>query len=254
MSGLTTIKSVEKALSLLECFSIQEPELGISDMAKKMGVPKSSAHSLVATFCEAGYLKRTSSGRYSLDIKILRFAYIVNQNLGYPRAVYDILMETANKTKQVVYFGVPYEQSVLYLYVAHPMDRMEELPYREITGEIAPLYSTGIGKAILAHLPPEEWNRRMPAILTARTPKTITDRADMVAELKAIRDRGFSIDNQENERGIRCVGVPVYSATGQLVAGISTSGPVERMTEKTMRECLTQLRVAATKMKDRIYR
>lgn len=247
------IKSLAKALSLLECFSEQEPELGVSELAERMGITKANAHNIVSTFQQLGYVKKRPSGKYSLDLKILRYSYIINQNLGYPKAVYDILMDTAQKTNQVVYFGVPYETDVLYLYVAHPLSRLAELPYREITGEVAPLYSTGIGKAILAHLPEKEWDQRLPQILTKRTPNTMTDRAEIKEDLWDIKRRGYSIDNGENEIGIRCVGVPVYNRTGKLVGGMSTSGPEQVMTDSMLLECVSYLRTAAVKMKDRIY-
>lgn len=247
------VKSLAKALSLLECFSVQEPELGASELAERMGITKSNAHNIISTFQQLGYIKRQSNGKYSLGLKMLRYAYIINQNLGYPRAVYDILTETASRTNQVVYFGVPYETNVLYLYVAHPLSRLAELPYRAITGEIAPLYSTGIGKAILAHLPETEWEQRLPQELVKRTPHTRTDREEIIEELRNTRNRGYSIDNGENELGIRCVGVPVYSNTGQLVGGMSTSGPEHVMTDDMLMECAAYLRSAAARMKDRIY-
>lgn len=250
---LPRVKSLAKALSLLECFSVQEPELGVSELADKMNITKSNAHNIVSTFHQLGYIKRSQNGRYSLDIKMLRFSFIINQSLGYPRAVYDIITETAQRANQVVYFGVPFGSEVLYLYVAHPLSRLEELPYRQIMGEVAPLYSTGIGKAILAHLPESEWESRLPSHMEQRTPNTITDHAAILNELMDTRTRGFSIDNGENEVGIRCVGVPVYNVAGQLVAGMSTSGPKQVMTDEKLMECVVYLRNASMKMKDRIY-
>ena len=144
------VSSLAKALRVLECFTVSEPELGVTEISKKLGIGKSNAHNIISTYCQMGYLQQLPNRKYTLGYKLLEHAFIINQHLGYPHAVYDLLLEAAERTGQVVYFGIPYETDVLYLYVAHPIARMKELPYREICGEHAPLCTTGIGKAILA--------------------------------------------------------------------------------------------------------
>ena len=169
------VKSLAKALNILSCFTIQEPILGVTELANRIGVTKSNIHNILSTFTSMGYLQRLPDGRYTLGLKILEYAFIINQNLGYPNAVYDILVETASRTGEIVYFGLPYGTNVLYLYVAHPADRLGVLPYRDILGETAPFYCTGIGKAILAHMPEEEWLSHIPEERTKYQPNTVTD-------------------------------------------------------------------------------
>ena len=140
------VSSLAKALRVLECFTVSEPELGVTEISKKLGIGKSNAHNIISTYCQMGYLQQLPNRKYTLGYKLLEHAFIINQHLGYPHAVYDLLLEAAERTGQVVYFGIPYETDVLYLYVAHPIARMKELPYREICGEHAPLCTTGIGK------------------------------------------------------------------------------------------------------------
>lgn len=248
------VKSLAKALKVLECFSIREPELGVTELAEKMGITKSNVHNIVSTFQQLGYLKKQPNGKYSLGLKMLEYAFIINQHMGYPKAVYDILVETAGLTNEIVYFGLPYGRDVLYLYVAHPVARMNEFPYREILGERAPMYLTGIGKAILAHLPEEEWPERIPEQIPRLTPNTMSSREEVVEELQRVRRRGYAIDNMEGENNVRCVGVPIFNTAGHLVAGMSTSGPASTMTDEKLLECANILRNASMKMKERIYR
>lgn len=219
------VKSLAKSLKILSCFTIQEPVLGVTELAERIGVTKSNIHNILSTFTSMGYLDRLPDGRYTLGLKILEYAFIINQNLGYPNAVYDILVDTAGKTNEIVYFGLPYGTNVLYLYVAHPANRMGVLPYRDILGETSPFYCTGIGKAILAHMPEEEWLAHIPAERTRFQPNTITDLDAIVEELRRTRRRGYAIDNSSGAPTVRCVGVPVYNSAGKLVAGVSTSGP-----------------------------
>ena len=248
------VKSLAKALNILSCFTIQEPILGVTELANRIGVTKSNIHNIRSTFTSMGYLQRLPDGRYTLGLKILEYAFIINQNLGYPNAVYDILVETASRTGEIVYFGLPYGTNVLYLYVAPPADRLGVLPYRDILGETAPFYCTGIGKAILAHMPEEEWLSHIPEERTKYQPNTVTDLDGILEELRITRRRGYSIDNGERDPNIRCVGVPVYNAAGQLVAGVSTSGPSVTMTDEKLLECAGILQNAALKMRERIYR
>lgn len=228
--------------------------MGVTELAERMGVTKSNIHNILSTFTSMGYLDRLPDGRYTLGLKILEFSYIINQNLGYPNAVYDILVETAGKTDEIVYFGLPYGTNVLYLYVAHPTNRMKVLPYRDILGETAPFYCTGIGKAILAHMPEAEWPDRIPKERIKFQPNTITDLDAILEELRCTRRRGYAIDNVERDPNVRCVGVPVYSAAGKLVAGISASGPSMTMTDEKLIKCAGILQNAALQMRDRIYR
>ena len=168
--------------------------------------------------------------------------------------VADAVVDTAGKTNEIVYFGLPYGTNVLYLYVAHPANRMGVLPYRDILGETSPFYCTGIGKAILAHMPEEEWLAHIPAERTRFQPNTITDLDAIVEELRRTRRRGYAIDNSERDPNVRCVGVPVYNSAGKLVAGVSTSGPAITMTDEKLMECAGILQNAALRMRERIYR
>lgn len=248
------VKSLEKALRVLSCFTIQEPVLGVSELAERMGVSKSNIHNIVSTFCDLGYLRHLPDGRYTLGLRMLEYAFIINQNLGYPKAVYDILVETANQTGEIVYFGLPYETNVLYLYVVHPVDRINVLPYRDILGETSPLYCTGIGKAMLSHMPESEWRSKIPDRRVRYQPNTLTDLEQILDELRRTRQRGYAIDNCERDPNVRCVGVPIYNTAGELIAGMSTSGPAVTMTDEKLLQCAGILQSAALKMRGRIYR
>ncbi|MEG0765094.1 MAG: IclR family transcriptional regulator [Pseudoflavonifractor sp.] len=248
------IKSLGRALRVLECFTTQHPEWGVTELATLLDMNKSNVFNIMATFQRSGYVEKLPNGKYTLGLKMLEYAFTINQHLGYPNAVYDIMVEAAAQTEEIVYFGVPHGQNVLYLYVAHPASRMAVLPYRDMLGEKAPLYATGIGKAILAQIPESEWASRIPEERPRYTPNSMTDYDEVVEELRRTRTRGFAIDNTEREPGVRCVGVPVYNTNGQMVAGMSTSGPAANMTDEKLLRCSEILLNAALRMKERIYR
>ena len=109
------VSSLAKALHVLECFTVDEPELGITEISAKLGIGKSNTHNIISTYCQMDYLQQMPNRKYALGYKLLEHAFIINQHLGYPRAVYDLLLETAERTDQIVYFGIPYGTDVLYL-------------------------------------------------------------------------------------------------------------------------------------------
>ena len=113
---------------------------------------------------------------------------------------------------------------------------------------------TGIGKAILAHMPESEWREHIPDERRRFQPNTITDLEAIYEELRRTRNRGYAIDNSERDPNVRCVGVPVYNSAGKLVAGVSTSGPSATMTDEKLMECANILRDASARMRERIYR
>ena len=123
-----------------------------------------------------------------------------------------------------------------------------------VVGDGAGRIGTGIGKAILAHLPESEWPQRISQERRKYQPGTITDYDAIVEELRTTRQRGYALDNGERDREVRCVGVPIYNAFGQLVGGMSTSGPSITMTDEKLARCAVILRNSALKMRDRIYK
>lgn len=116
------------------------------------------------------------------------------------------------------------------------------------------MYCTSLGKAMLSAMPEDEWIRHLPKQLIQYQPNTITDLDAVFEELRRSKRLGYAIDNCEHDSSVRCVGVPVYSSRGNLVAGLSTSGPVTTMTDEKLLECANILRNASARMRDRIYR
>ena len=115
------MKSLDKALKLLECFGSVTPELGITELARILELHKSNVFNIVATFEQHGYLeKNKATGKYRLGLKLLEFSYLINENLGYQRVLYDIMKEVSNELGAITYFAVLRGQKVFYLCSAYP--------------------------------------------------------------------------------------------------------------------------------------
>jgi IclR family acetate operon transcriptional repressor len=119
-------------------------------------------------------------------------------------------------------------------------------------GDTMPAYSTGVGKAILAFLDDAEVDRHLPGELAPRAANTITDRGRLREELARTRERGFSLDDIENEDGIRCTGAPVFDHSGLVQAAISVAGPATRMTPDRLQELGPMVRAHADVVSARV--
>lgn len=234
------VKSLYKALRVLDCFTVDRPELGITEISSLLGLYKSNVHNIVDTFVKAGYLERNPENeKYRLGLKILELGHVISSSINFRRMILPYMQELADLTGETVYLGIPSEGEVIYLDSASPKTQLNP---RSMLGVKAPLYCTGIGKAMLAYLP-EEWvDSVLDKGLAPYTENTITDREKLLEELKIIRSRGYSIDNMEHEYGIKCIGMPVLNKKKQVTAGISISGPSLRFDEAKIKSYAIQLR------------
>lgn len=220
------VKSLAKAMRVMECFTLQEPELGVSEISRKLNMLKTTVYNILSTFEMMGYVRQNPrTEKYYLDTRILRMAYVVNNHMGLRDMFLPSLEKIADECGEVCYFGIPQDGEVLYIESVYPSGQAR---LRNLLGERAPMHCTGIGKAMLAYMnmPDHE--------LSYHTPQTICDRKVLQEEMERIRERGYAIDNMEHEMGIKCVAVPVFGADGQVMAAVSVSGPSMRFDEPTI--------------------
>lgn len=227
-----TVKSLARALKVLECFSIQQPELGVTEIAKKLGMQKSTICNILSTFQQCGYVvQNAQTNKYHLGTKILHLSYIVNHHLGLRDIFLPYLHQIAAETHEVCYFAILNNSEALYIEAAYPSSTQQT---RNILGERAPLYCTGLGKAMLAFMPPEEAEQVICGELKSYTNFTLCDPQLLRNELEEIRQMGYAVDNMEHEFGVRCVAVPVFGASGDVTAAVSVSGPSPRFDRTTI--------------------
>lgn len=226
------VKSLVKAMRLLECFSSQKSELGVTEIANILGLHKSTVHNIASTLKELGYLSQNKDNeKYSLGIKLLQFSYIVNNQLGFRKFFLPYMKELANIIHENVYLGIPHENEVLYIECCYPDDINGG---RNILGERAPMYCTGLGKAMLAFVSEEKLLEYSNQVFYRFTDNTIQTKKRLFEEIAITKLRGYSIDNMEHEYGVTCIGVPIFGIDSRVVAALSVSGPSLRFDEKTI--------------------
>jgi DNA-binding IclR family transcriptional regulator len=220
------LSSVSKALTLLDAFSAEKPELTLSELARRAGAHKSSAFRLLATLEAHGFVEKGSAGRgYRLGWKLVELAGRLRY--GLRELAGPFLEELAEKSGEIVHLSVLEGGEIVYL---DKHGRSQPLTVSTRVGGRSPAHASAMGKALLAGLPEAELRRLVGGRRLARfTPTTITDPRRLVHELEGIRRQGFALDNEEAFPGIRCVAAPLHDAGDRVVAAISVTVPAQRM-------------------------
>lgn len=228
MSHTSKIGSVQRAIDILNLFDQQNPELGTTEIARALGLHKSTAASLVSTLAANGFLTQNPETRkYRLGLKLVERAFAMLDQIEIRRIAYPALQQLRDQWNETVNLAILDGPDVVYI---ERMLGTKALGMRSEVGRRERAHSTALGKAILSCYPiPQvrEWisTYGLPSV----TAKTITDPDQFLAELERVREQGYAVDDEENEIGGRCVGVPIFDHTGNVVAAVSISAPAARL-------------------------
>jgi IclR family acetate operon transcriptional repressor len=239
------VQSVERALDLLELLAQASDWVSISELSAATGQPVGTVHRLLMTLIARGYAARDGqTRRYALGPAVRRLAGADLQAPNWDVVAAPFLRELVALSGETANLAALERDRAIYVAQAQS-SRMVRM-FTEL-GNRVPLHNTGCGKVLLAYQPDDVIRSIIAAAgLPARTQKTITDLDSLLAELQRIRQRGYAIDDEEEEEGVRCLAVPVRDPAGQVVAAMSISGPAGRLDNARMRTLIPQLqRVSA---------
>ena len=215
-----TIKSIDKAIKVLNCF-FEKEELGINEIVELTDLNKSTVYDLINTL-EANNMvyQNIDNNRYRLGIKMLEFGrlYEIQNPISEVAQKYGKLL--AEENKATVHLATYHDDQVIYL-------NKYESPQAPVSysrvGKSAPMTCTGLGKAILAFLPKKYMEEYITVKeLPAFNSNSITSVEELERELKITKQRGYAVDNEEIELGIRCVAAPIFSKN-KVIGAMSIS-------------------------------
>jgi IclR family transcriptional regulator, KDG regulon repressor len=221
------VQSVERALQLLGAFNQDERQLALADLAERVGIPRPTAFRLLSTLEAQGFVRRVGTD-YCLGFRCFVLGNVVKADLAIEREALPFLEALRDVTGETTQLGILDGWQVVYL--ARVFSHLPVAYMRSRVGVVLPAYCTGLGKALLAELPPEEverWSRtqHFPRLTSA----TLTSPEELLANLAVIRRRGYALDQEEREVGVACIAAVVRDDTGSPVAAISAAGPVDRL-------------------------
>ena len=228
----TRLSSVASAVALLKAFSEDEVELGISALAKRLGVAKSTAHRLAVTLVAEGLLEQDrETGKYRLGIALFRLGALVRQRMDVSSEARAFLYGLREATAESVHLAILDGAEIMYIY---NLESTQAIRMRSDIGVRKPAHCTAEGLAILAFQPEPVIAAVIAAGLAARTPQTITAPARLHEALAEIRKRGCAIEDEESEIGMRAIAAPVRDDSGTVVAAVGVAGPVTRLSRRTI--------------------
>lgn len=226
--GDSGAKLFYKMAAVLDCFTRARGQLSISEIMDETSLPRTTVHRIVASLRDIGLLDQDGRRQtYRLGLKMFYFGNVVIANLDLNRHAHQHILELHQLTGEVVHLHI-FDGSQM---VCIEREEMDETRLTTLTTmEAAPTYCTAVGKAFLAFQDSDLIARiAVEEGLKARTAHTLATLETLQADLAQIRDRGFSIDDEENQLGIRCVGAPIRDSRGRVFASISVSGTSARM-------------------------
>jgi DNA-binding IclR family transcriptional regulator len=238
------MKSIKSALDVLNCFTDDNREQGVSEISRQLGMHKSKVSRILSTLATGDLLVKSESNRkYRLGPKILRWAAILLSQTELRTLALPYMEELKRKTGETVnLFVLEGDCRICIERVESP----QGIRMVSRIGEPIPLPAGAVGKLLLAYLPEKKRKELIKRVkLTHVTPKTITCKKELDNELQKIRKQGFAKSFQERVPLAGSLAAPIKNYTGEVIAALSIGGPVMRFTPQRVREYLISLKETA---------
>ncbi len=229
------IQAVSHALDLLEQFHGDIDELGVTELSKRLKLHKNNVFRLLATLESRGYIEQNrATENYRLGLKALELGQTFIKQMGLLRQARPILDRMVEECNETAYVSIFKENHIVYLDVVET-----NLTVRVVSrvGSRLPAYCTASGKAHLAFMSDEEFESTMAEQnLVQHTPTTLANIDSLKKELEEVRTKGYAIDNEELDPGVRCIAAPIRDYTRRIVGAVSISGPNMRLDDKRLED------------------
>ena len=233
------VSSLAKGLRILEHLAANG-EMSAARVATCLKTSRAASHRFLSTLRDLGYVEKTKEGRYRLTFRVLELGMQKLEGFEIRHIAHPYMQEAALAFGETVNLGHWDGRAIVHL---DKINSIEILRLDVGMGAVAPAYCTGLGKAVLAFLPAQEFEDYLGSVtLKPMSPRTITDPQALRAEIERVRKRGYAVDNQELSLGLRCVGVPIFDYTGRPTYAMSVSAPALRMSAEKIKAIQTKLR------------
>ena len=223
------VKSIEKAVDLLELLSDKEKEMGITEISKELNLGISTVHRILTTLkCRNYIAQNRQTSKYMLGAKLFTLGYKVRNIKKLIKIAIPFIQRLSKHTNETINIAILEDRELICLY---KIESKEMLRAGIELGTKIPAHCTSLGKVLLAFLPEREFmmlysnnNEKLPTF----TPNTISSVEELRKCLKKIKKQRYAIDEEEFKIGVNCLGVPIINNEGKAIAAISISGPVSR--------------------------
>lgn len=244
------LSSVTTAIHLLKTFTNEDQELGISELAKRLSVAKSTVHRLASALLDEGLLQQDeSTGRYRLGVGLFALGSLVRSRLDVTTESKHTLNVLREQAQENVRLAVLEQASVVFL---HDLEGPQTLRLRSATGQLRPAFCTAEGMCLLSGLRKPELEKFLNYARPQRTRATVTDAEEFIARIRQVKRRGYAFEDEECDEGTRCVAAPIYNAEGRIVAAVGVAGPRARIRKSQVTKLAPTVVEAASEISQRL--
>ena len=234
------VQTIERVSSILDMLAQSAQGISIRELSSAIGLPKGTTHRLLSSLSYFGYVRQDPKTRnYFLGLKFVELGQILLNQLDLRKEAEPFLRDLAERTNETIHLVILDRNEIVYIDKVETDQNPSGLKMASRIGLRNPAHSSAVGKMILANSCEEELRSFFKEkSLVRRTENTITDPIQLRDHLKIVQKQGYAVDDEENEKGIRCVAAPIYNEIGKTVAAISITGPAFRVTKKIIQETL----------------
>lgn len=225
-----TINSIKRAIQILNLYRDGERYIGITEMARRLDLSKTTVFRVVRSLEAEGWLVQSSdSSKYGLGFEILAVASSLYRRYDWRDIVLEVMTDLKNVVDETVILSAYAVDAGICI---EKVDCAEQIKLASERGQIIPLHAGATGKTLLANLPKEERKRILQKELVRYTDRTLVDPEKLWEELDQIQKQGYAVTTGESNEGAMAIGVPIFDREGKLLYGLSVAGPLERMQQK----------------------
>jgi DNA-binding IclR family transcriptional regulator len=244
----SSVKSARRVIDIFEALAQRQNGMTLSDLARQLTIPKSSASGVVRTLLERGYLERTTTGHLTLGARLFDVGVCARADIRLQTVARPIMIQLMERTAESIFLGIltpDFEALFLDKVVSD-----QAIRYDADIGQTRPAHCSSLGKVLLAYLLEEQLGHYLRTKRRARfTPRTIVERQDLREELERIRKAGVALTVDERVLGVSAIAAPVRVGSGRPVAALVVAGPTERMVGRRA-ELVPRVKSAAARISE----
>jgi len=241
------VQSLSRAFAILEAVARHREGIGLAELSKLVGLHNSTTFHLAKTMVSLGYVRQErDSKRYRVGRPLFALAASALDEIEIVNVATPIMEELSRETGESSHFAVRMGDAVVVIARTSGPGAFQ---LTDRVGVVRPAHCTALGKIILAALRPDQLKRFLERVeLTPSTKKSITEPTVLLREIAEIRRSAVAFDDGEFNPEVRCVAVPVYNFTGDVVGALGVSGPIWRMTDQLLQSRAKAVKAAAHRL------
>ena len=250
MKDITRVQSIDRAVRILECFSEEKKELKLTEISERLGLNKSTVHGIISTLKYHGFISQDEeTQKYKLGIRFVGFGDLVINSMNIRNAAVPVIDKVCEKIEETVHLAMLDGTDVVWI---EKRECNKSIKTSTTIGARLPAYTTADGKIMICYQNKDKIKNYLPKRIPQHTKNTITNKAEFIKRLFEVKNKGYTIDNEEYVEGLKCVAAPIFDHEGKVRFSLSTTGPAFRMNDERIKEIVIIIKEAANEISSRI--